>query len=112
MTAGQVSDYTGAAALSDDLLKAQWLPGDAATTPIGSGTLSRQRASSRASRAGDPARPVGNDERRYLHRSRIKIMFGRLRDWRRVATLYDRRPTVFFSAVALAATVIFWLRST
>ncbi len=30
-------------------------------------------------------------------------------DWRRVATRYDRRPTVFFSAIALAATVIFWL---
>ena len=28
MTAGQVSDYTGAAALLDDLLKAQWLRGD------------------------------------------------------------------------------------
>ena len=28
MTAGQVSDYTGAAALLDDLSKAQWLLGD------------------------------------------------------------------------------------
>jgi transposase len=36
-------------------------------------------------------------------------MFGRLKDWRRVATRYDRCPTVFFSAVTLAATVIFWL---
>jgi transposase len=36
-------------------------------------------------------------------------MFGRLKDWRRVATRYDRCPTTFFAAVALAATVIFWL---
>jgi transposase len=28
MTAGQVSDYSGAAALLDDLLKAQWLVSD------------------------------------------------------------------------------------
>ena len=28
MTAGQISDYTGAAALLDDLPKAQWLLGD------------------------------------------------------------------------------------
>lgn len=28
MTAGQVSDYTGAAALLDDLPQAQWLLGD------------------------------------------------------------------------------------
>ena len=45
----------------------------------------------------------------YRRRSRIEIMFGRLKDWRRVATRYDRCPTVFFSAIALAATVIFWL---
>lgn len=38
---------------------------------------------------------------------RIEIMFGRLKDWRRVATRYDRCPTVFFSALALAATVLF-----
>ncbi len=36
-------------------------------------------------------------------------MFGRLKDWRRVATRYDRCPQAFFSAIALAATVIFWL---
>jgi transposase len=36
-------------------------------------------------------------------------MFGRLKDWRRVATRRDRYPKAFFSAVALAATVIFWL---
>ncbi len=37
-------------------------------------------------------------------------MFGRLKDWRRVATGYDRSPKVFPSTIALAATVIFWLR--
>ena len=31
-------------------------------------------------------------------------MFGRLKDWRRVATRYDRCPKVFLSAIALAAT--------
>jgi transposase len=36
-------------------------------------------------------------------------MFGRLKDWRRVATPYDRCPKVFLSAIALAATVIYWL---
>jgi transposase len=36
-------------------------------------------------------------------------MFGRLKERRRVAARYDRCPTAFFSAVALAATVIFWL---
>lgn len=34
---------------------------------------------------------------------------GRCSNSRRVATCYDRCPMVFLSAVALAATVIFWL---
>uniref|UniRef100_UPI0025D4E158 transposase n=1 Tax=Sphingobium sp. UBA5915 TaxID=1947530 RepID=UPI0025D4E158 len=49
------------------------------------------------------------DKRRYRRRNRIEIMFGRLKDWRRVATRSDRCPTAFLSAIALAATVIFWL---
>jgi hypothetical protein len=35
--------------------------------------------------------------------------FGKLKDWRRVSIRYDRYPTVFLSAIALAAAVIFWL---
>ena len=31
------------------------------------------------------------DKRRYKRRNRIEIMFGRLKDWRRVATRYDMR---------------------
>ena len=53
--------------------------------------------------------PIKYDKRRYRRRNRIEIMFGRLKDWRRVATRYDRCPTTFFSAIALAATIIFWL---
>ncbi|PTW44544.1 DDE family transposase [Rhodovulum kholense] len=49
------------------------------------------------------------DRRRCKRRDRIVIMFGRLTDWRRVATRYDRCPETFFSAIALAATVMFWL---
>ena len=36
-------------------------------------------------------------------------MFGRLKDWRPVATRYDRCPETYLSAIALAATVLFWL---
>jgi transposase len=55
--------------------------------------------------------PIRYDKRRYRRRNRIEIMFGRLKDWRRVATGYDRCPTAFLSAIApgLAATVLFWL---
>jgi len=54
-------------------------------------------------------KPVKYDKRKYKRRNRIDMMFGRIKDWRRVVTRYDRCPTVFFSAICLAAIVIFWL---
>ncbi|WP_299552369.1 hypothetical protein [uncultured Tateyamaria sp.] len=35
--------------------------------------------------------------------------FAHIKDWRRVATRYDRCPKVFLSAIALVAIVIYWL---
>ena len=49
---------------------------------------------------------VGYDKRRYRRRYRIEIMFGRLKDWRLIATRDDRCAKPFLSAVALAATII------
>uniref|UniRef100_UPI000579953A IS5/IS1182 family transposase n=1 Tax=Halocynthiibacter namhaensis TaxID=1290553 RepID=UPI000579953A len=54
-------------------------------------------------------KPVKYDKRRYKRRNRIERMFGKLKDWRRISTRYDRGPNVFMSAIALAATVLFWL---
>ena len=48
-------------------------------------------------------------EYRYRQRHKIENSFARLKDWRRVATRYDRCPKVFLSACALAAVVIVWL---
>jgi transposase len=54
-------------------------------------------------------RPIPHDALLYRQRHRIGIMFGRLKDWRRIATRYDRCVHTFFSAIALAAAVTFWL---
>ena len=98
--AGQrVSDYTGAAALLSSLPEADWFREvlkDKGIRPCILGRKSR-------------GKPVKHDKRRYKRRNRIEIMFGRLKDWRRVATRYDRCTKAFLSAIALAATVIFWL---
>lgn len=40
--------------------------------------------------------------------NRIKIMFGRLKDWRQVATRYDRCTKGLLSAVAVTPAVMFW----
>jgi transposase len=110
MTAGQISDYIGAAALLDELPKAQWLLADRGYDA----DWFREALEEKGIKPCIPGRksrnePIRYDKRRYRRRSRIEIMFGRLKDRRRVATRYDRCPTAFFSAIALAATVIFWL---
>ncbi len=48
-------------------------------------------------------------KRRYKRRNRIEIMFSRLKDWRRVATRYNRCPKAFLSKIALAAAIIRWM---
>ncbi|WP_172330777.1 transposase, partial [Mangrovicoccus sp. HB161399] len=50
---------------------------------------------------------VKHDKRRCKRRKRIEIMFGRLKDWRRVATRYDRCPRTFFPAITPPAIVIY-----
>ncbi len=46
----------------------------------------------------------------YRQRHKAEIMFGRLRDWRRSATRYDRCAHTFCSDICIAATVLFWHR--
>lgn len=49
------------------------------------------------------------DRTLYRQRHRIENMFARLKDWRRIHTRYDRCAHTFMSAIAIAATAIFWL---
>ena len=52
--------------------------------------------------------PIPHDRTLYRQRHRIENMFGRLKDWRRIHTRYVRCAHTFVSAIAIAATVIFW----
>jgi transposase len=40
----------------------------------------------------------------------IERMFCRLKDWRRIATRYDRLARNYLSALALAAAICFWTK--
>ena len=44
----------------------------------------------------------------YKQRHKVENMFGKLKDWRRIATRYDRCVHTFFSAICIAASVIFY----
>ena len=45
----------------------------------------------------------------YRNRNAIERMFCRLKDFRRIATRYDRNATNFLAAVCIAATVSYWI---
>ena len=53
--------------------------------------------------------PIPHDHTVYRQRHRIENMFGKLNDWRRIQTRYDRCANTFMSAICTAATVIFRL---
>ena len=44
----------------------------------------------------------------YRRRNRIERLFGHLKNWRRVATRYDRLASNYLAAVALVSCVIAW----
>ena len=54
-------------------------------------------------------RTIRYDEKRYRDRWRIEAAFCRLKDFRRVATRYDKLAANFLSAVAIAAIIAFWV---
>jgi len=45
----------------------------------------------------------------YRDRNAIERMFGRIKDFRRIATRYDRIAQNFLAAVCLVATLCYWL---
>ncbi|KTQ85253.1 transposase, partial [Aureimonas ureilytica] len=45
----------------------------------------------------------------YRRRNVIERMFGRLKNWKRIATRYDRLAVNYLAAIALIATVTQWL---
>lgn len=45
----------------------------------------------------------------YRDRNAIERMFGRIKDFRRIATRYGRSATNFLAVVCLAATLSYWL---
>ena len=110
LSAGNVSDYSGARALLSSLPTAKWMLADRGYDADWCRNALKERdiqpcIPSRKNRKA----PIPHDATLYRQRHRIENMFAKLKDWRRIATRYDRCPELFLSAIALAATVIFWL---
>ena len=110
LSEGQMSDYKGAALMLDALPRAKALLGDRGYDA----DWLRQALTAHGITACIPSKvnrkiPIPHDTALYRRRHKVEIMFGRLKDWRRIHTRYDRCAHTFMSAIALAATVIFWL---
>ena len=76
---------------------------------IRSGRTGRVASCSIASAPDTATRTVRHDSTRYKERHLIENAFCRLKDFRRVATRYDKLAANFLSAVALATLVAYWL---
>ena len=105
-----MSDYKGAALMLDALPGAKALLGDRGYDA----DWLRKALAERGITACIPSKKnrkvlIPHDAMLYRQRHKIENMFGRLKDWRRIHTRYDRCAHTFMSAICIAATVIFWL---
>lgn len=110
LSEGQMSDYKGAALMMEALPPAKAMLADRGYDAdwFRNALLARGITPCIPSKTNRKV-PIPHDTVLYKQRHRIENMFGKLKDWRRVATRYDRCAHTFFSAIAIAAAVIFWL---
>ena len=110
LSEGQMSDFGGAALMINAFPKAKTLLGDKGYDA----DWFRKALADRKIEACIPSKSnrkiqIPHDTVLYRQRHKIEIMFGRLKDWRRIHTRYDRCAHTFMSAICIAATVIFWI---
>ena len=110
LTAGNVSDIKAAPALLQRAGRMRYLLADkgydadqlrrslrdAGAVPLIPGRRNRNRT-------------IRYDKDRYRGRHLVENAFCRLKDFRRVATRYDKLAANFLSGVALATALAFWL---
>ena len=110
LTEGQMSDHKGARMMLDALPAASVLIADR-------GYDSNWFRAALTQKGIEPCIPSTKSRKvslpycktLYRQRHRIENMFGRIKDWRRIATRYDRCAHTFFSAICIAAAICFYL---
>jgi transposase len=110
LTGGQVADCTAGALLLEEMPRSAILHADKGYDS----DAIRQQVESNGTMPNIP--PKANRRWKscfspvlYRNRNAIERMFGRLKDYRRIATRYDRCATHFLAAICIAATVSYWL---
>ena len=110
LTAGNVSDIRAVELLADELQKARYVIADkgydansfrkvlreSGACPVIPGRSNRKKT-------------IFYDKVRYRDRHLVENAFCRLKDFRRIATRYDKLAQNFLSAAAIATIVAFWI---
>lgn len=110
LSAGQLSDYQGAALLLDALPKAKELLADRGYDANWLRTaLIRKGITPCIPPKKNRKVAIPYDKTLYKQRHKVENMFAKLKDWRRIAMRYDRCAHTFFSAICIAASCIFYL---
>lgn len=69
-----------------------------------------ERTDQLAGRARRRERPCGFDGTAFRRRNMVERCFHRLKQWRGIATRYEKRPDRYLAAITLASTLI-WLHT-
>ena len=110
VTAGNTHDLVGAA----ELLRRVPLPQRLIADRSYDAKKLRSSLAQRGCEAVIPPNPTRKypalyDRVAYKARNLIERMFCRLKDFRRIATRYDKRVDIYLSSILLAAAVTWWI---
>ena len=110
LSAGQTSDFIGAAGLLQHLPRVKSLLADRGYDAdwFRNALIDMDITPCIPSKKNRKVQ-IPHDTALYKKRHKIENTFGRMKDWRRIAMRFDRRADIFLSACALAAIVLFWL---
>jgi transposase len=110
LSEGQMSDYKGAPLMIHAFPKAKVLLGDRGYDAdwFRNALIERGITPCIPSKSNRKV-PIPHDRKLYRQRHKVENMFGKIKDWRRIHTRYDRCAHTFMSAICIAATVIFWI---
>jgi transposase len=110
LSEGQLSDHVGAKLIYLTMPNAKVLIGDKGyDSDEFRAALKARRITACIPPRSNRTAPSTYSKTLYGQRHKIENMFAKLKDWRRIATRYDRCAHTFMSAICIAATMIFWI---
>jgi transposase len=111
ITAGNINNITVAASLLDRAGPVRRLVADRAYDADHlRRRLARQRSEAVIPSTASRRKPIAYNKRAYRKRNHIERMRCRIKDWRRIATRYDKLARNYLSGAYFAAILACWLK--